>query len=142
MKMIKYQCSYCNTLYEEGSCPSCGALRGDATKINYTPNIEKRKKMLSEGSNSELVYRVIYMIHFFVGFSFAGIIMAVPTSIVHIISIFAMRKKPKDNVYNGFKVQSPRRRITFLSVVRILDMIMCVISVVLLTLAVIYADEF
>ena len=142
MKMIKYQCSYCNTLYDEASCPSCGALRKDATRINYTSDIESRKRALSEGNNFELVYRILYTIHFIVGFSFAGIIMAVPTSILHMISIFAMRKRPRNNVYNGFKVESTRRRITFLSVIRVLDMIMCVISVVLLTLAVIYADEF
>ena len=142
MKVIKYQCSYCNTLYDEESCPSCGALRNDATRINYTPDIERRKKQLSEGNNFELIYKIIYMIHFFVGFSFAGIIMAVPTSIVHVISIFAMRKRPRNNVYNGFKVESTKRRITLLSVIRVLDMIMCVISIVLLTMAVIYADEF
>ncbi len=138
MKMIKYQCSYCNTLYDEGSCPSCGALREDAIKINYTPDVESRKRELAKGTGFEFFYQIIYTAHFFVGLTYAGVWLAIPTSVFHIISIFAMKKKPKNNVYNGFEVQG-QKKITFSKVIRIMDIILCAFYMVLWIMAVIYA---
>ena len=43
MDVIKYQCSYCNTLFDSTEhCPTCGALSKDAIQINYTQNVKKR----------------------------------------------------------------------------------------------------
>lgn len=139
MEMIKYQCSYCNMLYDsEGCCPSCGALSEDAIKINYTENIKERKKELAQITHFEYIYRIIYMIHFFTCLSWFGLWMSIPTTILHLVDLLVMRKKAATKMQNGLEAAGSKK-ISFSCVIRIMDMIVCVLSMIIMILIVVYA---
>lgn len=136
MNLIKYQCSYCNTLYDtEDCCPGCGALREDAVRVNYSENVNERRKVLARASYFDYFYRLLYVLHFFISLSWYGLVLSIPTAILHFVSIFFMRKK----IDSKNKMEMPaHKKSKFYCVIRILDMILCGISVTLWILILAY----
>ena len=128
MDVIKYQCSYCNTLFDSTEhCPTCGALSKDATQINYTQNVKKRKKELAIDTYFYPIYKLFCSVHLFTCISWFGLWMSIPTTILHLIYIFVIRKKKSTNSQSKSSHPSQKRSILF-HILTILDMVLCVPS--------------
>lgn len=137
MNRIKYQCTYCNTLYDTECCPGCGALREDAVQINDAQDIKERKKELAKVSYFDFFYRLIYTLHFFTCLSWFGICLAIPTTVMHFVSIFGMKKKGEANSKRKPVVPKYKKSIGY-GIIRILDIILCMLSMVFWILEVAY----
>lgn len=136
--MIKYQCTYCNTIYEAGdNCPGCGALRKDAIEINDSKNIKERKKELANKEYFDMVYRALYVLHLFTCMSFFGLWLFIPATIMHIYDIFVRRKKLAAKNLNKTDVLGYKRPKIY-SLIRILDIIACILTIIFWILVVAY----
>ena len=128
MDVTKYQCSHCNTLYDQvDHCPTCGSLSEDAILINYTQNIKTRRKELALDTYFNPVYKFLYTVHFFTCISWLALWLSIPTTILHLFYIFVIQKKgPADSQNNP--ANPTKKKGLVLRIIRILDMVLCVPS--------------
>lgn len=99
MDVIKYQCSHCNTLYDSADrCPTCGSLSEDAIQINHTQNIKSRKNELALETYFTPIYQLLCVVHLLTCLSWFGLYLSIPVTILHLIRMLKMKKKP--NILN------------------------------------------
>lgn len=128
MDVIKYQCSHCNTLYDSvDRCPTCGSLTEDAIQINYTQNIKNRKKELALDTYFTPIYQLVCVVHLLTCLSWFGLWLSIPTTILHVIHIFIMKKKKAADSPNKAP-ELPQKKFGIFSIISILDMVLCVPS--------------
>lgn len=140
MDVIKYQCTYCNTLFDSADrCPNCGSLLNDAIKINYTQNIKGRKKELSKGTYFNFVYKGFCIVHLLTWLSWFGILLSVPTTILHIVHIILVLKNRKKDKLQDKSVRMPGRNSTFFTIISIIDMVACLFSIIVVVLIIVFA---
>lgn len=139
MDLMKYQCSYCSTLYDWAErCPNCGSSSETAIKINYTQSIQGRKKQLAWDAFFTPIYQFFSAIHLLNSFSWFGLWMAIPMFIVHLVYFLVIRKKIADKGNDKSWTTSKKIK-TLFQVLYILDFVLCAISVLIWILIVIYA---
>ena len=138
MDVIKYQCTHCNTLYDSmDHCPTCGSLSQDAIQINYTQNIKARKDELTLDTYFTPIYQLLCIIHLLTCLSWFGLWLSIPTAILHLIHIFVIKKKTSaDSPTNP--IDSTKKKALFFQIIRIIDLVLCVPSVLAMTAMFIY----
>lgn len=128
MDVIKYQCTYCNTLYDSVECcPSCGATVKNAIEINLTQNVKGRKKEIGWDTYFYPIYKIFFIVHFITAISWFGFWLSIPTTILHIIHIVVSVKRKSNNTYGKVVEPSKVKRI-ILCIIKIIDMVICVPS--------------
>ena len=138
MDVIKYQCTHCNTLYHSTDhCPTCGSLSQNAIQINYTQNIKTRKEELTLDTYFIPVYKFVCILHFITCLSWFGLWLSIPTTVLHLVYIFVIKKKRATDSPNT-PLASSKKKALFFQIISILDMVLCVPSVLAMTAMLIY----